>query len=75
MCDPLPIHGEAALEQLDHELPDELVRLVVGAEQQQRLLELLDVELEEVEGLPGDRLVRAGSDTPLREGLENLPPV
>ena len=55
VCDPLPVHGEAALQQLHHELPDQLVRLVVGAEQQQRLLELLDVELEEVEGLPGDR--------------------
>ena len=67
--DILPVHGEAALQQADHQASDQLVRLVLGTQQQQRLLELLDVKLKQLEGLPGDEEEISLDCQPLQLGV------
>ena len=42
----------ASLEQLDDEPEDQLGGVVLGGHQEERFLKLLDVELQEIEGLP-----------------------
>ena len=58
--DPLPVHGQTSLQQLHDQLAHELVGVVVCPEQQQRLLELLDVEFKEMEGFPESETVSRG---------------
>jgi hypothetical protein len=45
----------ASLQQLDEQPQDQLRGVVLRAHQQQRLLQLLDVELQKVEGLPATK--------------------
>ena len=42
----------AALEQLDDQPEDQLGGVVLGGHQEERLLELLDVEFKKIKGLP-----------------------
>ena len=51
------------VEQLHHQLPHKLVRVVIRPQQEQRLLKLLDVEFEEMESLPESEPVSGEGST------------